>query len=119
MAEELSPNQKKLNDLHWQITAEGREFNYRYLLSELQFPNAWGDKFSFLTILNGVERRSANIEAMLKAQVENLVKAVAAVAGGEKFDEAKLLEGVRAAAAAGTADAIKSIETTVTIQKEG
>lgn len=46
------------------------------------------------------------------AQIKGLVGAVAAMAKGEEFDEAKLLAGVQAAAAAGVKEAIDSIETT-------
>jgi hypothetical protein len=56
--------------------------------------------------------------AASQAQIANLVGAVAALAKGEEFDEAKLLAGVRAAAEAGVKTAIASIETTVTIAKE-
>lgn len=52
----------------------------------------------------------------LRAEVSGLVGALKAVAGGEPFDEAKLLEGVRAASAAGVKDAIDSIDTTVTMK---
>jgi len=61
--------------------------------------------------------------AALEAQVTGLVGALAAVNKGEPFDEAKLLEGVartaHEAAARGVADAIKSIETTVTLERDG
>lgn len=61
--------------------------------------------------------------AALEAQVGGLVGALAAVNNGEAFDEDKLLKGVsdaaHAAATKGVADAIKSIETTVTIERDG
>jgi hypothetical protein len=57
-------------------------------------------------------------QASANAQIANLIGAVAALAKGEEFDEAKLLAGVRAAAEAGVKTAIASIETTVTIAKE-
>lgn len=54
--------------------------------------------------------------------IQNLVTALVRVSGGEPFDEAKLLAGIeattKAAAEAGTAAAIASIETTVSIKKE-
>lgn len=62
----------------------------------------------------GVASRVAAQDATIK----NLVGAVAALAKGETFDEAKLLAGVEAAAAAGVKAAITSIDTTVTIAKE-
>ena len=60
----------------------------------------------------------ARIEANT-AVTKELVGALKAVSGGQAFDEAKLLAGVQAAAEAGTAAAIKSIDTTVTFEKEG
>lgn len=54
------------------------------------------------------------------AQVASLIGAVAALSKGEAFDEAKLLAGVQAAAAAGVKSAIDSIETTTIVTvKEG
>lgn len=53
----------------------------------------------------------------LRAEVHGLIGALQAVAGGEPFDEAKLLEGVRAAAAQGVKDGIDSIATTVTLKE--
>lgn len=60
------------------------------------------------------------------AVIQNLVKALANVSGGEKFDQAKLLEGIgkavfensKAGAEAGVANAVEAIDTTVTIKKE-
>lgn len=62
------------------------------------------------------------------AITQNLVSALNAVAGGEKFDEAKLLAGIektayeasKAGAAAGVQESIDSIEKTTTVNiKEG
>jgi hypothetical protein len=50
------------------------------------------------------------------AQIKALVGAVAAMAKGEPFDQAKLLAGVQSAAAQGVAQAIQSIDTTVTVK---
>ena len=69
-------------------------------------------------------RHDGDLYAMLRrteantATTAQLVSALKAVAGGEAFDEAKLLAGVKAAAEAGTAAAIKSIDTTVTFEQE-
>jgi hypothetical protein len=52
----------------------------------------------------------------LRAEVSNLVAALNKVAGGEPFDEAKLLAGVQAASEAGVKAAIESIDTTVTVK---
>lgn len=73
------------------------------------------------TILGALERRIQSEILLplqqqvtaLNAQVTNLIGAVAALAGGEDFDEAKLLAGVRTAAEQGVKSAIDSIETTV------
>lgn len=56
-----------------------------------------------------------NVIAENTAVQKNLVAAIAALAKGEKFDEAKLLAGVQAAAQAGVKAAIDSIETTTTV----
>ena len=52
--------------------------------------------------------------ASQNAQIKSLVGAVAALAKGEPFDEAKLLAGIRAAAASGVKDTFESIESTTT-----
>lgn len=59
-------------------------------------------------------RKLAEVEA---AQA-GLIGAIAALGRGEPFDEAKLLEGVRKAAQQGVAEAVDSIDTTVTINRE-
>jgi hypothetical protein len=70
-------NQQAMKDIHWrQASEEGREFEGRYLLSELKFPNAWGDQFPLLTIINGIERRQAENNAQIAA----LTAAVSATA---------------------------------------
>ena len=61
--------------------------------------------------------KNAALEALaVSAQVSSLIGALAAVAKGEPFDEAKLLAGVQAAAASGVKSAIESIDATVTIK---
>jgi hypothetical protein len=113
MAYNYPSNQQALMDIHWrQASPEGREYDGRYLLSELVFPNAWGDYFPLLTIINGIERRVAEQNAI----ATSLISALAAVNKGEAFDEAKLLAGVQAAAKSGVKDAIESISTTVTVK---
>lgn len=77
-------------------------------LTDLGAVTAWRDAADE-TILNAVAAQGA--------QVSNLVGAVAALAKGEDFDQAKLLAGVQAAAAAGVKAAIDSIETTVNLVK--
>lgn len=116
----MATNQEKLDGLFWrQGTTEGIDFTDRHTFSETKYPNAWGHQFTLLEIINGIERRAFDqntLLAGLNAQVAGLVGALKAVTGGESFDEAKLLEGVKAAAKAGTAEAIQSIETTVTVK---
>lgn len=50
------------------------------------------------------------------ATIKGLAGALAAVSKGEPFDEAKLLTSIQAKVAAGVADAINSIDTTVTLK---
>ena len=57
-----------------------------------------------------------NQVASQNAQIASLVGAVAAISKGEPFDEAKLLAGVQAAAAAGVKNAVESIDTTITVK---
>ncbi|WP_341394076.1 hypothetical protein [Arthrobacter sp. G119Y2] len=68
--------------------------------------------------LYGILRRTEYNTAV----THQLVSALKAVSGGETFDEAKLLAGIEAAAKAGaeagTAAAIKGIDTTVTFEQE-
>ncbi|MDQ0679097.1 hypothetical protein QFZ30_002479 [Arthrobacter pascens] len=63
----MPTNQEKLDGIHWHNTPEGREFATRHMFSEITFPNAWGDKFPLLTIINGVERRVAEQNAQITA----------------------------------------------------
>lgn len=60
-------NQQKLKDIHWISSEEGREFAARHAISEMTYPNAWGDQFSLLTIINGIERRQAENNAQIAA----------------------------------------------------
>lgn len=68
----------------------------------------------FRGFLVSTYRKLAEVEA---AQA-GLIGAIAALGRGEPFDEAKLLEGVRKAAQQGVAEAVDSIDTTVTINRE-
>jgi hypothetical protein len=61
-------------------------------------------------------QKIVSAEAAQNAQISNLVSAIAAVAKGQPFDQAKLLAGIQASAAAGVKDAISSIDTTVTLK---
>ena len=68
----------------------------------------------FRGFLVSTYRKLAEVEA---AQA-GLIGAIAALGRGEPFDEAKLLEGVRKAAQQGVAEAVDSIDTTVTINRK-
>lgn len=105
----MATNQEKLDGAYWAVTLEGRDYADRHTFSETKYPNAWGHQFTLLEIINGIERRVAE----QNAQLSGLVGAIKAMAGGESFDEAKLLAGVQAAATAGVKDAIESITVTV------
>jgi hypothetical protein len=63
----MATNQEKLDAVHWIATPEGREFATRHSFSEITFPNAWGDHFPLLTIINGIERRQAENNAQIAA----------------------------------------------------
>jgi len=56
--------------------------------------NALSHAYATLPAINRIERRLV----LQDAQIENLVAALSAVGGGEGFDEAKLLAGVKKAA---------------------
>lgn len=105
----MASNQEKLDGAFWAVTQEGRDFADRHTFSETKYPNAWGHPFTLLEILNGVERRVQEQNAI----TSQLISALAAVSKGEPFDEAKLLEGVKAAAESGVKNAIENITVTV------
>jgi len=63
----MPSNQQKLDDIHWETMNEGRDFVSRRALSEVKYPNAWGDQFSILAIINGIERRQAENNAQIAA----------------------------------------------------
>ncbi len=73
-------------------------------------------------IPDGIHHLKVESDALAKtvasqnAQIKSLVGAVAALAQGEPFDEAKLLAGVQSAAAAGVKESIESVTTTTTAQ---
>jgi hypothetical protein len=76
-----------------------------------------GKKYNYGILPIVVEsQRRQNVDA---AQIKNLVSALAAVAKGEKFDEAKLLAGVQAAAEAGVKAGIADGTVTVDVQVNG
>jgi hypothetical protein len=76
----------------------------------------WNGGVSAAARIAGTDQAVNDIRSLLaaqNAQVAGLVGALAAVAGGATFDEAKLLEGVKAAAESGVKNAIESITVTV------
>lgn len=105
----MATNQEKLDGTFWAVTQEGRDFADRHTFSETKYPNAWGHQFTLLEIINGIERRVAEQNAI----AASLISALAAVSKGEPFDEAKLLAGVQERAKAGAKEAIESISVTV------
>lgn len=77
-----------------------------------------GSKTNLGTEISYMPQYFHNLQTAIDAQTKSLITALNAVAGGEKFDEAKLLAGIKAASEAGVKNAIASIETTVNIKKE-
>lgn len=76
-----------------------------------------GKQFNYgiLPIVVETQRR----DAIAQAQITNLVGAIAALASGEKFDEAKLLAGVQAAAEAGVKAGLEGGTVTVDVNVHG
>lgn len=66
-----------------------------------------------LQIASHYAYRGWELEIKQRAQIDNLIGAVAALSKGEQFDEQKLLNGVKAAAKAGAAEATAAILATV------
>lgn len=81
-----------------------------------------GGRTGTTTLFSTVAYLDANLDRIVKAevaqnaQITNLVGAIAALAKGQPFDQAKLLAGIQASAAAGVKDAIASIDTTVNLK---
>lgn len=76
----------------------------------------WNGDVSAAARIAGTDQAVNDIRSQLGAQngmIAGLVGALAAINKGEPFDEATLLAGVQAAAAAGVKDAIESITVTV------
>lgn len=130
----MATNQSKHNDIHYTLTG-GEQGVKEAGPVYVAVTSAARDAAKILDTLTpgkaGV--RSAGLIVGMLARIEsntavtqNLVKALAAVAGGESFDQEKLLAGIskavfdnsKAGAEAGTAAAIKAIDTTVTIEQE-
>ena len=123
----MAENQDKLNDVHYTLTGGEKgvkEAGPVYAAATEAARDAAWMRDTLTPGKTGV--RSAGLVIGMLARIEsntavttNLIKALAAVSGGEAFDEAKLLAGVEASAKAGTAAAIASIDTTVTFEQEG
>jgi len=78
--------------------------------------NGWNGPVSAEARILGTDQAVNDIRALVaaqNAQIAGLVGALASVSKGESFDQAKLLEGVKAAAESGVKDAIESITVTV------
>jgi hypothetical protein len=81
--------------------------------------HGWNGDVSAEARIVGTDQAVNDIRAQLgsfNGQIAGLIGALAAINKGEPFDEAKLLEGVKAAAESGVKNAIESITVTV---KEG
>ena len=88
----MTTNQEKLDGAYWAVTQEGRDFADRHTFSETTYPNAWGHPFTLLQILNGVERRTANLQDAVTGLTE-LVKQLS-VAQGVTIDYAAIAKAV-------------------------
>ena len=78
-------------------------------------PNGQKFNYGILPIVAEIQRR----DAISQAQIAGLVGAIAALSKGEKFDEAKLLAGVQAAAEAGVKAGIADGTVTVDVNVNG
>lgn len=119
MADTRSPNEKKLDNINERINwvFEKMTAAIREAVLWTQFDLA-GDLKGKTSLGNEIRWIASNFrvtQRMLDAQTKSLISALAAVAKGEPFDEAKLLAGVKSAAEAGVKAAIDSIETTTTV----
>lgn len=90
---EPGSNHQKLKDVHWIASEEGREFAARHALSEITFPNAWGDQFPLVTIINGIERRVAQ----QNAQISALTAALSASTSNPAITPELITEAIREA----------------------
>lgn len=130
----MATNPDKLNYLYETLTPgeEGRKHDGR-AYTDLKWANRNSADLlnRFSGGIEGVRKQGDLLALLLRIEantvvVQNLVKALANVSGGEEFDQEKLLAGIskavfdnsKAGAEAGTAAAIKSIDTTVTIEQE-
>lgn len=118
----MATNQQKLDNINtrvnWvfeKLTAQVRE---AVLWTQFDIAGDLKGKTSLGNEMRWIASNFRTIRASNDAQTKSLISALAAVAKGEPFDEAKLLAGVQAAAAAGVKAAIDSIETTVMIKQE-
>ena len=78
-------------------------------------PNGKSFNYGVLPIVAEIQRR----DSISQAQIAGLVGAIAALSKGEKFDEAKLLAGVQAAAEAGVKAGIADGTVTVDVNVNG
>ena len=116
-------NQLKFNDVWWDVAGPGQvidKFGPDGSViggTTVDLEAGW-QATNFARIHWQLESQHAENQAALKG----LVGALAAVTSGEPFDQDKLLAGIQEAARkgaeAGTAGAIDSIQTTVTLKRE-
>lgn len=119
----MATNQQKLDNINaranWAFEKSVDEIRESVLWTQFDIAGNLKGKTSVGNEIRWLAHNVRAIQATVDAQSKNLIAALAAVSKGEPFDEAKLLAGVKAAAEAGTAAAIKSIDTTVTFKEEG
>ena len=104
-------------DIMDKLTAIGKDSRNTWAGVWTGGTNVDGKKYNYgiLPIVAESQRR----QSADAAQIKSLVSALAAVAKGEKFDEAKLLAGVQAAAEAGVKAGIEGGTVTVDVNVNG
>ena len=88
----MTTNQERLEGAFWAATQEGRDFADRHTFSETTYPNAWGHPFTLLQIINGTERRVAELHDAVTGLTE-LVKQLT-VKQGVNIDYAAIAKAV-------------------------
>ncbi|WDF32262.1 hypothetical protein PTW37_10285 [Arthrobacter agilis] len=78
------------------------------------FVNGYGDKRSIGQMLSNIDKNQNVGLAKLEAKISGLVGALAAVAGGQPFDQEKLLADMEAASARGAEAGVRAAIDSVT-----
>lgn len=126
MADNRTDNEKKLDNINaranWMFEKLVTQIREAVLWTQFDIAGDLKGKTSIGNEMRWIASNFRTIRASNDAQTKSLIAALAAVAKGEPFDEAKLLAGVQAAAEAGVRAAVDSIqktETTTVTMKEG